>query len=153
MQPPSVRLGHVSLRVRELDRSRTFYGNLFGFEELDSGSTAGCARLGLKDPDGPPADAVIVLTRGLPAGAELLGVDHFGFEVRTAQDVDRVYSQARAMHAQATQPRVHEGQWQTFIFDPDGYKVGVFTTDANRPSAPSRFATSERGAHAAHGEG
>lgn len=133
MQPSPIRLGHVSLRVRDLDRSRAFYRSLFGFEELGSGSIAGSVSLGIKEPAGQCNGAAIVLAPGLPSGAELLGVDHFGFEVPTARDVDSTYQNAKAIHAQATQPRVYEGRWQTFIFDPDGYKIEVLAQDPSRP--------------------
>jgi hypothetical protein len=48
-------------------------------------------------------------------------------EVATAQDVRRAYEAAKAHGFCATEPRVYGGHYQTFLFDPDGYKVEIMT--------------------------
>jgi catechol 2,3-dioxygenase-like lactoylglutathione lyase family enzyme len=73
-----------------------------------------------------PLDSEVVFTEGLPPGDHLAGLDRVSFEVPSPESVDRVYEKARTRNARATQPRLYEGHWQTFIFDPDGYKVEVF---------------------------
>ncbi|MHC4235866.1 MAG: VOC family protein, partial [Planctomycetota bacterium] len=53
--------------------------------------------------------------------------------VSSVFDVYESYLEAKALGAPATQPRVYDGHWQTFIFDPDGYKLKVFTADGGDP--------------------
>jgi catechol 2,3-dioxygenase-like lactoylglutathione lyase family enzyme len=141
MQLNPVRLGHVNLRVRDPDASSAFYCGLVGLVQLERSQVGGSVRLALPKGDGSSTSAVIVLTPGLPCRAELLGVDHFAFEVPTVQDVYGAYRRAREMDAQAIRPRVYDGHWQTFVFDPDGYKVEVLTQDRPEQPAVREFST------------
>jgi catechol 2,3-dioxygenase-like lactoylglutathione lyase family enzyme len=150
-----VALGHVDLRVRDLEASRRFYCDLFGLEGLPDGIWCHTARLGFRS-QGPGKERVLLmLTTGLPSGAALTGVDHFAFRVPTVLDVYEAHREARALGAQATEPRVYDGQWQTFIFDPDGYKVEVFTHDKCElpASVAARVRKTSAAAEKAKGQG
>jgi len=136
MSPSSVRaprLSRICLRVRDPGRSAEFYRAIFGLELLqfpaEEGSGATCAQ---RSSD-TRLNCEVVFTEGLPPGDYLTGLDRVSFEVPSRESVDRVYEEARKRHARATQPRLYEGHWQTFIFDPDGYKVEVFTRAQNGP--------------------
>jgi catechol 2,3-dioxygenase-like lactoylglutathione lyase family enzyme len=134
MSPSSAKAPHLSrvcFRVRDPGRSAEFYRAIFGLELTRSptkeGSSAACAQ--------PSSDTrlncEVVFTEGLPPGDYLTGLDRVSFEVPSRESVDRIYEEARKLNARATQPRLYEGHWQTFIFDPDGYKVEVFTRAQN----------------------
>ena len=128
MSPQRIRpiqINHVALRVRDLERSAAFYCELFGLE----------VRLGM-----PPGDCVCVcaapsasslpsfgfaLIQGRPGDSGPIGMDHLSLEVTETQDVEGIYRAALARGDQATEPRVYDGYYQTFIFDPDGYKIEV----------------------------
>jgi hypothetical protein len=68
----------------------------------------------------------VAFTEGLPPGDHLIGLDRVSFEVPSREVVDRVYDEALKNNARVTRPRLCEGYWQTFVFDPDGYKIEVF---------------------------
>ena len=118
------RIGHVSLRVRNLRRSGGFYRDLFGLHSRQvkppSMVSWVCAPAG----DELPRFS-LVLTQGLPLGSEISGLDHVSLVVATENDVDEVCRRATEMGARATQPRHYAGHYQTFVFDPDGYKIEV----------------------------
>ena len=138
MWPKRVRpthINHVALRVSDLERSARFYCELFGLEVR---------------PGVPPGDSVcvcaapsassllsfgIALIQGLPRGSDPIGMDHVSLEVSKAEDLEDIYSAAVARGTQATEPRVYGGYYQTFIFDPDAYKIEVVSADL--PSRPT----------------
>jgi len=116
-------INHICLRVRDTQRSAAFYSGLFGLEEIAeqdrTDNTRACL---LRDENGQVLFS-LVLVEGLPPDDYLAGLDHFSLEVASLKDVERLYQQAQHRGLRATRPRVYEGRWQTFIFDPDGYKV------------------------------
>jgi catechol 2,3-dioxygenase-like lactoylglutathione lyase family enzyme len=125
MEPMSIQLNHITIRVRNLQESATFYCSLFGMvrRPADPPSERSCIchdRSGRKG--SVPA---VVLVEGLAPGSELLGLDHFGLRVPFAGDVFLLYQLARNRGFRATTPTEDKGVWKTFIFDPDGYKVEV----------------------------
>jgi hypothetical protein len=69
-------------------------------------------------------------------------MDHFSLEVPSAQDVEAVYQAVIAAGWRATRPREYDGHYQTFVFDPDGYKVEVLTLDrdAGSPAGSGQLA-------------
>jgi catechol 2,3-dioxygenase-like lactoylglutathione lyase family enzyme len=128
-------INHIALRVRDLERSAKFYCELFGLEVR---------------PAVPPGDSVCVcaapsassllsfgvaLIQGLPRGADPIGMDHVSLEVAKAEDLEDIYAAATARGTPATDPRVYGGYYQTFVFDPDGYKIEVVSADL--PSQPT----------------
>jgi len=136
MQPLRMTLGHVSLRVRNLEASRQFYCGLLGLRHIASGVCSDTSLLALAHSKPEQQRVVLTLTSGLPGGTPLTGLDHFAFEVPSAADVREAYARAKALGAQATAPRVYDGHRQTFLFDPDGYKVEVYTLDAAGARGP-----------------
>ena len=130
MGKADIRLGHVNLRVRELNSSEQFYRDLLGLTRVGNGYISGSVCLGFADHPTAKPGAILVLTPGLPRGIGLTGVDHFAIEVPSIFDVYNVYLEAKALGAPATKPRVYDAHWQTFIFDPDGYKIEIFTEDS-----------------------
>ena len=140
MLPSSAKTPHLSricLRVRDPNRSAEFYRTVLGFERLPSTGNGGGNEICAQRSRGARVAFEVVFTEGLPPGDHLTGLDRVSFEVPSRESVDRIYGEARKHHARATQPRLYEGHWQTFIFDPDGYKVEVFTHAQNGNTQPS----------------
>lgn len=122
---PIAAIGHVELRVRDLRRSVSFYCDVFGLrcQALTNGNDRQRVCVGL--PASGRAPFGVVLSEGFPAGAELAGLDHVGMSVACPHDVRELYEKARGLGYRATQPRVFNGRFQVFLFDPDGYKLEV----------------------------
>lgn len=123
------RISHVELRVRDLAESAGFYGDVLGLEcrTTEARIARECA---WETPCTDGDDGFqVVLVQGLPRGALLSGLDHLSFEVPSRSDVLDVYERARSREVRATHPRASRGLFQTFLFDPDGYKIEVVAQD------------------------
>lgn len=135
-----IAVDHIHLRVREVDRSAEFYEAVLGLERrvMDAPSSAGCALVPANSGSFPCF--AIMLTAGLPSSADLSGMDHFSVAVRNDADVEEAHSKAVARGARTTRPRIYDGRYQSFVFDPDGYKIEVVAR--RYPLRASREATS-----------
>ena len=115
---------HLNLRVRDLADSAGFYRELFGMiARRPTPNRAGV--LICSTPQASDHPFSIVLTQGM-GGQAPSGMDHFAIGVASKSDVDIAFDRAQAMGMRSTQPRVFDGNYQTFIFDPDGYKIEIF---------------------------
>ncbi len=112
-------LNHISLSVRDPDRSLAFYRQLFGVREYH------------RDADsiqvlGPGPHDVIVFERRESHG-ELGGIDHFGFRLTDPADIDEAVRQASAAGATI----LRRGEFKpgfpfVYIADPDGYTIEIW---------------------------
>jgi catechol 2,3-dioxygenase-like lactoylglutathione lyase family enzyme len=136
MESTTFRIGHVELRVRRVDESARFYERVFGLvaEPIEE-STTREARLFAVQANGA-TELRIVLRSGLPRDGALVGLDHLAVAVACREDVLAMYRLARAEGAMATAPRVYGGHLQSYLFDPDGYKIEVYAPEAETKGVP-----------------
>jgi catechol 2,3-dioxygenase-like lactoylglutathione lyase family enzyme len=125
-----VPLNHVALTVGDREVSAAFYGEHFGLTERVHDDEH---RLILGSPDG----SLLALSEG-PVPAGLPHTNHFGFQVRDADEV-------RSARRRLAQAGVTETEWQddlgfvrVQVADPDGYRVELFAVEGSpakrRPS-------------------
>lgn len=127
-------LGHIALRVNDLERSLEFYRKL-GFEEF----------LRLTQTDGRPWIAYLKITDELyielfpggngegVAGPERTGVNHLCL---TTDDIEQTAAHLKSVGIEASSPLVPEhrgvdgnrGMWVT---DPDGNRIEIMEMAAN----------------------
>jgi len=117
------RIDHVELRVRDLAHSAAFYEDVLGLSRADEDGYGDGVRVYRSDALG--AGFSIVLVAGAPRGMGISGLDHLSLEVATARDVDEIHAAAKSSGARTTDPAMRCNRYQTYVFDPNGYKIEV----------------------------
>ena len=140
----TIRLQHCGLLVADLERSRRFYGEALGLEELPrpASFTFGGAWFALGDTEiHLLAEADSTGRAGIPPpGPGLAG----GLATHLALEVDDLAAWQERLGAHGVSPASGpmprgDGVDQLFVFDPDGYVVELFQrTGADQADAPER---------------
>ena len=113
-----MRLNHVALTVSDRERSAAFYAEHFGLTKRVHDDEH---LLILAAPDG----SLLALSEGEPAAAQLPRMNHFGFQLESADEV-------HAARERFSASGVAETEWQEYgpvrvqVADPDGYRVEVY---------------------------
>ena len=113
-------LTHLALSVREKERAYRFYHDVFGMEEYYRDATSIQAKT-------PNCHDVIAFQEAEPRPGISAGVMHFGFRLRTPDDIDAAVEAVIA--AGGTVRRRGEfapGIPFAFVNDPDGYEVEIW---------------------------
>jgi catechol 2,3-dioxygenase-like lactoylglutathione lyase family enzyme len=116
-----MRLDHVSLTVADRERSARFYGEHFG---LVARVHEDEQRLILGPAGG---DGLLALCEGSVPAAGLPHTNHFGFEVDDPEAVRRARSRFREAGVVEDEWQDDSGFVRVQVFDPDGYRVEIFT--------------------------
>ncbi|SEM53953.1 VOC family protein [Nonomuraea pusilla] len=133
--------GHIGLNVTDLDRSKAFYGRVFGFTVLGESREDG-RRYAFLGQDGTLVLTLWEQSRGAFATG-LPGLHHLSFQVadlaavRAAETVVKELG-ARVHHDGVVPHREGAASGGLFFEDPDGIRLEIFAPDAagDRP-APS----------------
>ncbi len=132
------RMGHLSLRVSDLAASERFYVEILGMTPVwrNEGEIAflecGNDDLALIQISKDDLQAFRMRATGSQS------LDHFGFRVRTKEDVDRVAEEARARGVVIDDgPRDHRDGARSFYFrDPDGNHIQILWDPVRETSSP-----------------
>lgn len=134
-------VGHVAIRVRDVERALDFYVGKLGFAEmlrLDRDGKLWLIYLRITDdqylevfPDGEGEHA---------AEREAVGFNHMCL---TVPDIEQTVRELNAAGVQMIRPKVlgADGNWQTWIEDPDGHRIELMQMmpDAMQPAAIERL--------------
>jgi catechol-2,3-dioxygenase len=120
-------LGHVVLYVRDIERSRQFYGDVLGWQELEALPFHGAAAFS----SGRTHHELLLIEVGpdaapIPAGRRL-GMYHFGLKVGESDDELRE-ALARIQEAGVTIVGAsdHTVTHSLYIHDPDGNEIELY---------------------------
>ena len=112
-------LNHISLSVRDPDRSLAFYETLFGVRECHREADSIQVL-------GPGPHDVIVFERR-PSHGKRGGIDHFGFRLTDPADIDAAVQQAQEAGAVILRRgEFSPGLPYLYIEDPDGYTIEIW---------------------------
>jgi catechol 2,3-dioxygenase-like lactoylglutathione lyase family enzyme len=120
-----------------LDESAAFYRDVFGLVRRPAAPPSDKVCLCVGVPASGDLTFSIVLTEGLPLGTEIAGLDHVSLTVPDGQDVRDIHASAARLGVRCTSPRTFDGAYQTFVFDPNGYKIEVVAKNLEDPSGRS----------------
>jgi lactoylglutathione lyase len=143
---PTVQTGHIGLNVSDLERSKQFYQQVFGFEVLGESQEAGQQFVFLGQ-DGTPILTLWQQSEGRFATRQV-GLHHLAFQVGTIDDVRGFEQQLRALgtpflydgvvpHAEGTD------SGGVYFEDPDGIRLEIYSpTGVHGLAAPTADAPS-----------
>ena len=133
-----VGIDHISIRVGDYEKSKSFYGRLFtflGFEISDEypgtiGWTNGRTRYWIAPAEGRKTHKIVDV-----------GFHHYAFELRNRKDVDALQAFLEKEGATIVDPagEYYEDYYAVFFLDPDGLKLegmkyGELTAQRKRKS-------------------
>ncbi len=117
---PSFGLTHINLAVRDLERTLHFYTQALGAKTYFRSDTSAQVQ-------GPGPYDVIAFELDRDAAGALGGISHFGFRLRSPQDID--FAIAEVERAGGTVLRRGEfapGCPYVYVADPDGYEIEIW---------------------------
>lgn len=116
-----MKLGHVHLKVSDLDEAVGFYREIFGFdvsEEIDS-------YVFLRRGDEHHTLALQEVNGPAQSGRDRPGLYHVAFEVESEEELRRIADRARA-HAPRVTPQDHGISRSVYFDDPSGNGIEVY---------------------------
>jgi catechol 2,3-dioxygenase-like lactoylglutathione lyase family enzyme len=113
-------LTHISLAVRDLERTLKFYVQVFGVRESFRDATS-------IQVQGPGPHDVIAFEHN-PGNAGLLGgITHFGFRLQRPSDIDLAIAEVeRAGGRVLRRGEFAPGYPYAYVADPDGYEIEIW---------------------------
>jgi len=113
-------LTHISLAVRDPERSLQFYSAVFGVKEYfrDDSSIQAI---------GPSGKDILAFERKPENAGKIGGVEHFGFRLTTPEDIEEAISTVEA----AGGILLRRGEFSVgfpyaYVADPDGYEIEIW---------------------------
>jgi catechol 2,3-dioxygenase len=113
-------LTHISLAVKDPDRSLEFYAKVFGVREY------------YRDEDsiqvlGPGPHDVIAFERNKRSAGKSGGIAHFGFRLTTPKDIQKALKEVKSAGGKI----LRRGEFApgfpfVYVSDPDGYEIEIW---------------------------
>ena len=121
------RLGHVLLRVADLEQSKAFYADLLGFEVVEQNPEHGGVFLTLGE-FGHTLDLVPVedVETAQRPQRNRIGVHHFAFQVDSYEALQEAYFTLQDHGIAEIQATDHVSQQSIYFNDPDGNRVEIY---------------------------
>lgn len=121
------RIGHVALRVADIERSRAFYTTLLGFEVVEEDPEHGGVFMALEGMshtiDLFPADGPRTAAAQTPGA---VGVRHVAFLVDSEQALKEAYVTLQANGVTIVRAVDHVSQKSIYFHDPDGNLLEIY---------------------------
>lgn len=125
---PEVRIGHVHLRVADLDRATTFYREVLGFNQIVDGVPYGLPMrlLAAGDYHHHIALNTFMSKDGTPPPAGHTGLHHFALLYPNRQELARAIQRLNDHHYLIDDARDHGGTISVYLQDPDGNGIELY---------------------------
>jgi catechol 2,3-dioxygenase len=120
--PPDAHIGEVSLAVRDLDRSKTFYQDVLGFEESDRQGHS----VRLHAPAGRVLIELVEKPEAIPKPRRSAGLYHVAILVPSRAALGRSLRRLAAMNWPLTGASDHLVSEALYLDDPDGLGIEIY---------------------------
>ena len=119
------RLGHLVLRVRDLDRSERFYADALGLET--TGKIPGTMVFMSAAAESSHELALMSVAPDAPGPEQdRAGLYHFAWEMESFQDLKNAYQEMKQKGVKIAGIGDHGIAMGVYFFDPDGNEIEVF---------------------------
>jgi len=113
-------LTHISLSVRDPERSLAFYSQVFGVREYFRDANQ-------IQVQGPGPHDVLAFERAAQSAGKVGGISHFGFRLKRPEDIALAVSEVeRAGGKILRKGEFSPGFPYAYVHDPDGYEVEIW---------------------------
>lgn len=116
-------LNHITIRVNDIDRAEEFYGEILGFELVRKmGQSMAVYRIGKED-----TLVLVEAETGYDPSSRDYRVDHFGFYLDSAEEVDEMAEFFREKEVSILSGPANRKRGRfVFVSDPDGNMLEFF---------------------------
>ena len=121
------RLGHVLMRVADVERSKAFYSNVLGFEVVEQDPEHGGVFMTLGE-HGHTLDITPVEdpATAQPPAQNRLGVHHIAFQVDSYEALKDAYFTLQEQGVKVDRAIDHVSQKSIYFYDPDGNRLEIY---------------------------
>lgn len=131
----SLKFSHMGFFVRDLEKMVTFYRDVLGFFQTDTG-LLGDVELRFLSRD-PTEHHQIVLKSGRGAD-QATTIDQISMRVGSLEELCRVYARLVAADIPNLDPATHGNAWSVYFPDPEGNRIEVYTDSEWYVSQPCK---------------
>jgi catechol 2,3-dioxygenase len=121
------RIGHVLLRVADIEKSKAFYTKTLGFEVVEEDPEHGGVFMSLGEHghtlDLSPAETPATVT---PASPSRVGVHHIAFMVDNEAALKDAYFSLQDQGIEVVRAIDHVSQKSIYFHDPDGNRLEIY---------------------------
>ena len=120
------RVGHLVLKVKDLERSRRFFTEVLGLPQVGENDRG----MLFFSTDVNNNHHMLAIREGKPGAAlpdaEQLGMEHVSFEVGSFAELQEVYRKFKAQDVKFRQMIFHGVAKSIYFYDPDGNQLEVY---------------------------
>ena len=124
---PRLKLSHVTLAVRDIDRMVTFYTEVLGFEVSDRGEPLpGEGEMVFITQDPSEHHQIVLVESPEPPPRAFMLADHLAFRTGTLDDLRAIGLRLAEAGIDSVIPISHGNAWSLYFTDPEGNGVECF---------------------------
>lgn len=140
------RIGHVVIKVRDLERSRKFYRDVMGLQEMAELSSIKMAFFASNGRDHHEIAVFEVGADAPEAQAGQIGLNHIAFRMTDEAHLHDAYRELKANNIEVLAAVDHGVTKSVYFRDPDGNTLEVYcdTSPEHRAKFPNPYAGSEK---------